>query len=344
MNKKFLLSEIAAMVQGELVSAVDYEITGVTNLMDATASDISFAVPPHMEPALQSAAVALIVGMDTDNYSKPHIKVENPRMAFAILLDFFYGYKKPAPHIHPSAVIAETAKIGSGVAIMANAVVDDGAEIGDGCVLYPGVYIGNGCKIGANTVIFANVTVYYGCIVGERCTLHAGVVIGADGFGFVKVNGIHHKIPQVGNVVIEDDVEIGANSTVDRAATGSTVIGAGTKLDNLLQIGHNVQMGKGCLAAALVGISGSTIIGDYCTFGGQSATTGHQTIGDNCTFAARAGINTNVPANSFLAGHPLKPYKQWLRDMVALKNISEMATKIKSLEKAVAKIAEVESE
>ena len=332
------------MVQGELVSAVDYEITGVTNLMDATANDISFAVPPHMDPALQSMAVALIVSRETGDYPKPHIKVENPRMAFALLLDFFYGYKKPAAHIHPRSVISETAKIGNAVAIMANAVVDDGAEIGAGCVLYPGVYIGSNCKIGENTVLFANAVVYYGCTVGARCVLHAGVVIGADGFGFVTDKGIHHKVPQVGNVVIEDDVEIGANSTVDRAATGSTIIGAGTKLDNLLQIGHNVQMGKGCLAAALVGISGSTIIGDYCTFGGQSATTGHQTIGDNCTFAARAGINTNVPANSFLAGHPLKPYKQWLRDMVALKNISDMAAKIKLLEKTVAKITDGESE
>ncbi|MFA6074644.1 MAG: UDP-3-O-(3-hydroxymyristoyl)glucosamine N-acyltransferase [Negativicutes bacterium] len=342
--KKYRLSEIASMVHGELVSSVDYEITGVTNLIDATANDLSFAVPPHMEPALQSAAVALIVDRGTTDYPKPHIKVENPRMAFAMLLDFFYGYKKPAAHIHPRATISETAKIGNNVAIMANAVVDDGAEIGAGCVLYPGVYVGSNSKIGAGSILFANVVVYYGCIIGERCTLHAGVVVGADGFGFVTDKGVHHKVPQVGNVIIGDDVEIGANSTIDRAATGSTVIGAGTKLDNLLQIGHNVQMGKGCLAAALVGISGSTIIGDYCTFGGQVGSGGHQTIGDNCIFAARTGINTDVPANSFMAGHPMKPYKQWVRDMVAFRNIGDLAAKVKALGKAVAKISDGESE
>lgn len=338
--KKYKLSEIATLVQGELVSEFDHEITGITNLVDATANDLSFAVPPHMESAQQSQAAAIIVGLDTEVFAKPHIKVSNPRMAFALLLDLFYGYKRPAPGIHPAASVSATARIGNGVTIMANAVVDDGAEIDDGCVLYPGVYVGNNSKVGEKTILFANVVVYYGCNIGARCVLHAGVVIGADGFGFVTDNGIHHKVPQIGNVIIEDDVEIGANTTVDRAATGSTIVGAGTKLDNLVQLGHNVKMGKGCLAAAFSGISGSTIIGDYCTFGGQSATTGHLTIGSNCVFAARSAVTTDVPDKSFMAGYPLKPYKQWMRDMVAYGKLSEMMLKIKELEKKFNKLSD----
>jgi UDP-3-O-[3-hydroxymyristoyl] glucosamine N-acyltransferase len=212
------------------------------------------------------------------------------------------------------------------------AVVDDGAQIGRGAIIYPHVYIGQHVSIGEDTVIYSSVTVREFCKIGKRCVIHSSAVIGSDGFGFTTANGVHTKVPQVGNVIVEDDVEIGAHVGIDRAAMGSTIIGHGTKIDNLVHIAHNCKIGANCLIVAQTGISGSTIVGDNVTFGGQVGTVGHITIGSNSVYAARSGISKNMPEGFFGAGFPIQSHNEWLRHQAALKKIPELLEKVRRLE------------
>ena len=224
-------------------------------------------------------------------------------------------------------------KIGENVTIMPFAFIDDNAKIESGAVIYPHAYIGQYAEIGENTVVYSSATVREYCKVGKRCVIHSSAVIGSDGFGFTTKDGVHTKVPQVGNVLVEDDVEIGAHVGIDRAAMGSTVIGHGTKIDNLVHIGHNCKIGANCLIVALTGISGSTIVGDNVTFGGQTGTVGHITIGGNSVYAGRSGITNNMPENSFCAGFPAQPHAEWLRMKAAEKKLPELVKKIHKLEK-----------
>lgn len=335
------LSELAALVDGTVLGGADPEIAGVTNIEDAGPLDITFAVPPNLDKAAASKAAAVIVPGDITMYPKPAIRVENPRIAFTKVLEHFTTPTLVTRGVHPSAVIGDGVRLGANVAVMAHVVIADNAQIGDNTVLYPHTYVGENARIGGDCILYPGVTVYARCSLGERAIIHSGAVIGSDGFGFVTIEGRHHKVPQVGNVVIEDDVEIGANVTIDRATTGSTVVKRGTKIDNLVHLAHNVVIGENCFLVAFTGIAGSTKVGNNVIFAGQSGAVGHITIGDNCIFAGKSGAAGDVPPNSFYAGFPARPHKEWLRAEAALHRLPELVKKVQTLEK---KLAELEKQ
>lgn len=330
---KKTLKEIAELVGGELIGDGNILIRGITNIENADDTQITFAVHPHIETAARCKAAAVIIPVNIDNFPKPAIKVQNPRLVFTQLLELFAPKLAITPGIHQTAVISCNALIGSNVTIMPYAVIDDEAVIGDNTVIYPHTYIGRHAKVGKNALIYSNVTIREFCTIGDRVIIHSGAVIGSDGFGFVTVDGKHKKVPQVGNVVIEHDVEIGANTAIDRATTGSTIVKAGTKIDNLVHLAHNVVIGEDCFVVAQTGIAGSTIVGNHVTFAGQSGAVGHITIGDNCTFAARCAPIGDVPDNSFYSGFPGRPHKEWLKAQASVYKLPELIKKVKELEK-----------
>lgn len=330
MEKK--LQEIAKLTGGELCGDGELLISGLSNIKLARAGDLTFAVPPHLDESKICAASAVLIPLDTQDFPKPAIKVQDPRAAFAKLLETFTPKLDIPVEISPKAHIGKDVKISEGVTIMPFAVIDDGAEIQRGATIYPHVYIGQHAIIGEETVVYSNATVREFCKVGKRCVIHSSAVIGSDGFGFTTANGIHTKVPQVGNVVIEDDVEIGAHVGIDRAAMGSTTIGHGTKIDNLVHIAHNCKIGANCLIVAQTGISGSTIVGDNVTFGGQVGTVGHITIGGNSVYAARSGISKSMPEGFFGCGFPIQSHSDWLKNQAALRKVPELIEKIRRLE------------
>lgn len=335
---KKTLAEIAALVNGMVVGAADKEITGITNIDDAGSGDITFAVHPHLEKAAKCAAAAVIIPDSIDEFPKPAIRVTNPRMAFTTLLALFTPKPVIELGVHPTAIIGKNVKLGTAVAIMAHTVIEDNALIGNNTVIYPHTYIGREVTIGDDTLIHPNVTIRENCQLGNRVIVQSGAVIGSDGFGFVTVGGRHQKVPQVGNVIIEDDVEIGANTCLDRATTGSTVVGQGTKIDNLVHLAHNVVVGQNCFFVAQTGIAGSTKIGNNVTFAGQAGSAGHITIGDNCVFAARTAPINDIPDNSFCAGFPARPHREWLRSEAAVSRLPDLVKKIRELEKRLAQL------
>ncbi|MBR0261984.1 MAG: UDP-3-O-(3-hydroxymyristoyl)glucosamine N-acyltransferase [Selenomonadaceae bacterium] len=326
------LQELAELIGGELAGDGAILISGLSNIKMARAGDLIFAVPPHLDEAKNSEASAILIPSNTKDFPKPAIKVQDPRAAFATLLEMFTPKIEIPVGISPKAHIGKNVKISDGATVMPFAVVDDGAEIKSGAIIYPHVYIGQHVSIGEDTIVYSSATVREFCKVGKRCVIHSSAVIGSDGFGFTTANGVHTKVPQVGNVIIEDDVEIGAHVGIDRAAMGSTIIGHGTKIDNLVHIAHNCKIGANCLIVAQTGISGSTTVGDNVTFGGQVGTVGHIHIGGNSVYAARSGISKNMPEGFFGAGFPIQTHSEWLRNQAALKRVPELLEKIRQLE------------
>jgi len=333
---KKTLAELAELVNGRLAGDGALEITGATNIFEAREGQISFVVEQYIEPAKQCLAGAVLLPEGVGDFPRPAIYVKDPRAAFAVMLELFTPKLKLHTGVSEQAFIGEDVKLGNNVTIMPFAFVDDHAVIGDNVILYPHTYIGQFAEIGADSVIYSSVTVREYCKLGQRVIIHSSTVIGSDGFGFTTADGVHTKVPQVGNVVVEDDVEIGSHVGVDRAMTSSTVIGKGTKIDNLVQIGHNCRIGKGNLIVAQTGISGSTESGDYVTFGGQTGTVGHIKIGGNSVFAARSGITQNTPEGVCYAGFPARPHQEWLRNEVVLRKANDMMKRIKQLEKRLA--------
>ena len=334
------LKEISQLINGELIGDENLIISVVTNINDAEATAITFAVEPHLEAAKNSKAGAIIVERNVTDFKQNIIKVDNPRVAFMKLLVLFAPTVTIKKEVHPTAILGENVELGENVAIMPYVVIADNVKIGDNTVLYSHSFIGEKTIIGKDTVIYPNVTVREGAQIGNAVIIHSGAVIGSDGFGFVTQAGKHNKVPQVGNVIIEDNVEIGANVAIDRATTGSTIIKSGTKIDNLVHIAHNVVIGENGLVVAQTGIAGSTIVGSNVTFAGQCGCVGHIKIGDNTVFAARSAPINDVPANSFYAGFPAKPHKEWLRTKAGANKVPDMLKKIKELEK---RLAELES-
>ena len=329
------VKEIAALVGGTVSGDGSYVIQRLAALDEAGRDDLAFAVPPHIEAARGAKAGALLLPTGTEGFACPVIYVAEPKAAFAKLLTIF-----TPPTVHPSGVsdeayIGADVQIGAGVTILPFAYIDDHAVLGAGVTVYPHAYVGQYTTVGDDTVIYPSATVREHCRIGARCTIHSGAVIGADGFGFTTESGVHTKVPQVGGVIIEDDVEIGAHVGIDRATLGATVIGKGTKIDNLVHIGHNCSIGANCLIVAQTGISGSTKVGHNVTFGGQVGTVGHINIGANSVYAARSGIIGDMPEGVFCAGFPVQPHTEWLRVQAAIRRLPEMMKKIKSLEKEI---------
>lgn len=318
------------MVRGELSGNPDQMVTGLAGMREATPNDISFLASPKYQAAVKATrACALIVARDlVVDFDGVVIRVDNPSEAFAELVRQVAPPPVTfAPGIHPTAVVASTARLGKDVSIQPHAVIDDRVVIGDGTLVGAGTYIGHESRVGSGCRFYANVSLRERTIIGDRVILHSGVVLGADGFGYEQVNGTHKKIPQVGNVEIGDDVEIGANSAIDRGRFGRTRIGKGTKIDNLVQIGHNCVIGEHCIICGLVGIPGSTIIGDHVTLAGQVGIAGHLTIGDKSIIMAQAGVTKDVPPGSIMLGAPAVPHKEFKRINAAIQRLPEIFAK-----------------
>jgi UDP-3-O-[3-hydroxymyristoyl] glucosamine N-acyltransferase len=328
------VGEIVEAVGGTFEGDRSVVIRGVRALADAGPGDLSFLSNPRYVQQLEATeAAAVLADPDTEGDPARLIRVRDPYFALATVLQKWFSVVPGPEGISPDARIASTAKIGSGVSVGAFAVVGENAEIGDGVVIHENAVIGAGASIGAGTVLYANTTVYHGSRIGRRCIIHSGVVIGADGYGFATHDGRHHKLPQIGIVRIEDDVEIGANSTVDRAALGETVIGEGTKIDDLVMIAHNVKIGKHCLIVAQSGIAGSTEIGDGSVLGGQAGVSGHLRLGPGVRVGAQAAVMKDWPGPVTLSGSPARPLRQALRSQALMERLPEILERISRLEK-----------
>ncbi|MBI9018739.1 MAG: UDP-3-O-(3-hydroxymyristoyl)glucosamine N-acyltransferase [Phycisphaerae bacterium] len=331
------VGQLAKHVGGTVIGDADLVITGAATLSDAGKGDVSFLSNPKYIKQLQTTqADVIIVANDVEVEGKTLIRCKDPYYGFTRAVVLLHGYREhESVGVSPRASVAEDAIIGKNVDIHDFVVVSSGAEIGENTRIYPHCIVGPGTKIGRDCLIFPNVTIYDGCKIGDRVTIHAGTVIGQDGFGYATHAGIHHKIPQIGGVVIEDDVEMGAGCAIDRGTLGNTVVGKGTKLSNLVTIGHNSQVGQHCLLVAQVGIAGSTTIGNYCVFGGQSGVIGHITLGNGCQVAAQSGVTNHLKDGAMVAGMPAMPINKAKRSMMSLQYLPEIRKKLRELDKAM---------
>lgn len=336
------LKEIAELIDGEIIGDGNIVITGVAGIKEAACGDITFlANPKYFSLIDKTAASAIVTGQDIETTAKPIIRTQNPSLAFAKLVSALAPTKLTQPKgLHPTAVLGKNVLLGKDVAIGPYAVIEDDVSIGEKTIIYAGCFIGHHTKIGSDTLIYPNVSIREYITIGSRVIIHSGTVIGSDGFGFVTIDGLHHKIPQLGTVQIGDDVEIGANVTVDRARFDKTVIGKGTKIDNLVQIAHNVVIGENCIIVAQVGISGSANIGNNVTLAGQAGIVGHISIGDNAIVMAQSGVSKSVPAQAVVWGYPAKPRDIAKRINASVQNLPRLYRAVAELKK---KIEELES-
>lgn len=354
MMPEITLAELAGKLGATLAKGDgDRKVSRLAGLDEAGPGDLSFlANPSYMKLLASTRAEAVIVGRSVSDAPPALLQVDNPDLAFAqasLLLS--PPPPPPPPGRHPAAVISAKACLGRGVSVGAGAVVEDGARIGDRTVLYPQTYVGAGASLGADCLLYPGVVVYHGVVIGDRCVFHAGAVIGSDGFGYAWTGKGYFKIPQVGTVVVEDDVEIGANSCVDRARFGETRIGRGTKLDNLVQIAHNVKLGPACAFAAQVGIAGSASIGAGVQMGGQSAAVGHIKLGDGLTIVGQSGVSKSIPGRE--AGtdperlvwidSPAKPMREHLREAQNIKALGKLRLTVRELEERLKRLEEKEN-
>jgi len=336
------LDLVAQAVGGTVIGDGSIEITGVAGIREAREGELTFLANPRYEPYLEATmASAIIVADNHRALGKPLILNDNPYLAFLKAVHFFQGEEnRPPSGVHPSAVVAEDACIDETASIGPNAVIESGARIGPLAWIGPGCYLGHGSSIGAETRLHPNVTIREDCVLGARVLVHSGTVIGSDGFGFVRDGDIYRKLPQVGNVVIEDDVELGACVTIDRATTGTTRIGQGSKIDNLVQIAHNVQIGKNCIIVAQVGISGSTSIGENVVLAGQVGIVGHIEIGAGAQVGAKSGVSKSVKPGERVFGYPALPVGQAKRIEASLRHLPELVQAVRALRRRVEELEE----
>jgi UDP-3-O-[3-hydroxymyristoyl] glucosamine N-acyltransferase len=339
MKAQATLEELAALVGGKVEGDGSLPIRGIASLEEAGEGEITFlAEIKHSRRLEKTRASAAIVPTNLLSFPKPLIRTPNPYLAYAKIQAFFQPKPLAPRGVDSRAFIGAGAKIGRDVSVYPFAHVGEGCEIGDRAVLYPGVYLGESVQVGEESVLYPNVVIMDRCVVGKRVILHPGTVIGSDGFGFARDGAKFVKIPQVGIVVIEDDVEIGANCAVDRAAMGKTWIKRGVKTDNLIQIAHNVTVGEDTIIVAQVGIAGSTEIGNRVALGGQVGVVGHIKIGDGAMIGAQAGVGQDVAPGQILSGSPAFPHREWLRAQAAFQKLPEMKKALGELEKRMKQI------
>ena len=333
---KYKISEIAHLLGGEIEGDKDLEFSGLAPFFQAQEDELTFAADEKFLKQIMDTKATAVVVPPLENLpsGKTYIKVTgNPRELMPIMLSYF----KPKLKKYEKAV-EDSAELGENVEIGPNCYIGHDVEIGDGCTIHPNVTLSQGVKIGKNCTIYSNVSIREFCELGDNCIIQPGAVIGSDGFGFVKVNGNNTKIDQIGRVIIGNNVEVGANTTIDRGAIGNTIIKDYTKFDNLVHVGHNDIIGENCLMVAQVGISGSTEIGDNVTLAGQVGVSGHLKIGDNVTIGPKSGVTNDVKSNSFVSGYPLIDHKENLKVMISLKKLPELVKKMKIFERKLNKL------
>ncbi len=343
---EFSAQQIASILNGTIIGNQNIKVSNISRIQEGRPGTLAFLANLLYEEFIYTTEASIILVNNDFNPSKDFvhkptlIKVQNAYESFATLLEFYNQATQPKASVHASAVIEATAQIGSDSYIGAHTYIGEGAKIGNNAKIYPQVYIGNQVQIGDNVTLFPGVKIYNNCVIGSNCTFHAGAVIGSDGFGFAPSSDHNYKkIPQIGNVVIEDHVEIGANTAIDRATIGSTIIRKGVKLDNLIQIAHNVEIGENTVMAGQSAVAGSAKVGKNCMIAGQVGIIGHIVIGDNVKIAGQSGVGHSVPDNTILQGSPAFSHSDYNRSYVLFrslpKRLNELAQQIKDLKNKI---------
>ena len=331
--------QIAQIIGGQIIGDEALEITGLETLENAKDGDIIFLDQKKYEDAVKNSSASAILTTQKIETEKTQIITSNPKLAFAKILSVFHPELSPEPGIDSQASIGKNVQFDENVYVGPFAVIGDGAKIGKSTVIHSGVAVGSNCKIGESCVIFPNATLYRQTELQNEVIIHAGAVIGSDGFGYIlDEKGKHYKINQIGNVILENRVEIGANTCIDRSSMGSTIIKEGTKIDNLVQIAHNCTIGEHCIIVSQVGIAGSCTLGKYNVLAGQAGIADHVTLGDKVTITAKSGTFRSLPTSAVYAGYPASPVNTWKRYITHLPKLPDYAHKIKELEKRLAEI------
>ncbi|UJF28830.1 UDP-3-O-(3-hydroxymyristoyl)glucosamine N-acyltransferase [Kaistella sp. 97-N-M2] len=333
---EFTAYQIAGFINGKIIGDANAAISGVSPIESGEKGHLSFVAQERFAEFIETSKCSVLIVSEKlitkDSYPATIIAVDDAYLSFQILMNLYKEMQGRKSGIEDGAVFHETAKVGKNVYVGAFTCVSEKVKIGDGSQIYPQVFIGKNVKIGKNCVIYSGVRIYDYCVIGDNCIVHSNTVIGSDGFGFQPTKEGYQKIPQLGNVILEDDVEVGANCTIDRGTIGSTVIGKGTKIDNLIQIAHNVKIGKNNVIAAQTGIAGSTVIGDWNQIGGQVGVVGHITIGNQVKIQAQSGVNSSAKDGEILYGSPAINAADYRRNYVHFRNFSEIVKRINNLE------------
>lgn len=338
----FKLRELAEIIGGEVSGDAEVEIHGVAGIREAGLGDITFVANPKYEEFVSSTGASAVIASPTLASAKPLIRTENPYFAYLKVLNLFASETavRYATGAHPSAVVDPSAEIGDGVSIGPFCEISARARIGANTTILCGTFVGEDTVIGEDCLIYSNVSIRESTTIGNRVILQPGAVLGSDGFGYAKDGNMHHKVPQIGRVVIEDDVEIGANSCVDRATTGETRVRRGTKIDNLVQIAHNVEIGEDTVIAAQVGISGSTVVEKNVIFAGQAGIVGHIRIGEGATVGARGGVTKDVPSHTTVSGYPAREHTFARKIYVHTAKLPELFKRVRELEQQIKELRE----
>ncbi len=337
---KFTAQQIAGILEGEVDGNPDIEVSKLSKIEEGSEGSLTFLANPKYKPYIYTTKASItIVNKDFElenSIDTTLIRVEDAYKSFSRLLEYYNQIKLHKSGIENPSFLSESVKAGENIYVGAFSYISDNVRLGDNVKIFPNVYIGDNVTIGDNTILFSGAKVYSDCVIGENCVVNSGAIIGADGFGFApNEKGEYSKVPQIGNVILEDFVDVGAGTTIDRATLGSTIIRRGVKLDNQIQIAHNVEIGKNTVIAAQTGIAGSTKIGENCQIGGQVGIVGHITIGNNVRVQAQSGIGRNVKDNEVLQGSPALTYGDYNKSYVYFKNLPKLAKTINDLEKKV---------
>lgn len=340
---QFQAQEVASLISGRVVGDASVLVSNFAKIEEAQAGDLTFLANPKYESFVYTTGASVVLVAEDfvpkESIAGTLIHVADPYAALAHLMQLVSERFSHRPQgIDPRAVIADQVELGDDVYIGANACIEVGARVGKGCRIYPGAYVGRGVQLGDDCIVYPNAVIYHDVVIGSRCILHAGCVIGADGFGFAPQLDGYHKIPQLGSVIIEDDVEVGANACIDRAVMGHTIIRKGVKLDNMVQIAHNCQVGEHTVMAAQVGLAGSSSVGSWCRFGGQVGVAGHLKIEDRVELGGQTGVLGNIKSDKVMLGSPAMEAGTALRSYAVLSKLPELSRKVSQLEKELNKI------